>query len=190
MAEELNKCFPEIWLDIPGYEGWYQASSEGHIKSMARSTPTRNRWGPCLYNAPEKIVQGRLCEGYRRVTLCVAGKIKHEFVHKLVALAFHGPCPDRCSQVAHWDGDKLHNRPENLRWATAKENAEDRVRHGLTANQFGERHSNNKLTNAQVLAIRSTPRYRGVNRDLAKEHSVTPQTIGKIRRGERWPHIL
>ncbi len=190
MADKLNKAPTETWLDIPGYEGWYQASSEGRIKSLARSTPTRNRWGPCTYNAPEKIIEGRLTDdGYRRMSLCVAGKITHQFAHKLVALAFHGACPAHCDQVAHWDGDKLNNQPRNLRWATTLENMADKVRHGLTADQFGERHSHSKLTNEQVKAIRSVEKYRGVNAALAPLYGVAPQTISKIRRGERWPHI-
>lgn len=190
MADQINNPTPEVWLDIPGYEGWYQASSEGRIKSMARSTPTRNRWGPCTYNAPEKIIHGRLDDdGYRRFGLCAAGKVTHHFAHKLIALAFHGPCPSHCDQVAHWDGDKLNNRPSNLRWATVIDNAADKVRHGMTANQFGERHSHSKLTNDDVRAIRAVAQYRGVNVELARRYSVKPQAIGKIRRRERWPHL-
>ena len=180
----------EEWRDIPGYEGWYQASSLGRIKSLARSTPTRNRWGPCLYNAPEKVIEGRIdTYGYRRMKLCVAGKTKDEFAHKLVALAFIGAPPFEGAQIAHWDADKLNNHPSNLRWATVRENARDKVRHGVTADQFGERHSQNKLTEDQVREIRRTPYYRGFDVDYAAKFGVQPQAIGKIRRRERWPHI-
>lgn len=180
----------EIWKDIPGYEGWYQASSEGRIKSLARSTPTRNRWGPCTYNKPDQIIRGRLDEdGYRRMKLCVSGKTKDEFAHKLVALAFHGERPTPKHEVAHWNGVRLDNAPANLRWATVKENAQDKVRHGATADQFGERHSHNKLTDDQVREIRQARQTYGVCVHLSKQFGVTPQTIGKIRRRERWPHI-
>lgn len=188
MAEATNST--EIWKDIPGYEGWYQVSSTGRVKSMARSTPTRNRWGPCTYNQPEKEIQGRIDRyGYRRFSLTVNGKTSHLFVHTAVALAFIGPRPTPNHQVAHWDGDKLNNTVENLRWATVKENAQDKIRHGVTANQFGERHSHNKLTDEAIRHIRSEPHYWGVNRALAKQYGVTEQTIGKVRRRERWPHI-
>lgn len=179
----------EEWRDIPGYEGWYQASSEGRIKSLARSTPTRNRWGPCTYTKPEQIIEGRLIGGYRRMKLCVAGMTTDQFAHKLVAIAFHGMAPDGCDQVAHWDGDKENNQPTNLRWTDTAGNAADKVRHGSTANQFGERHSQSKLTNEQIAQIRAVPHYHGVNRDLGAQYGVVPQTIGKIRRGERWPHL-
>lgn len=180
----------EIWNDIPGLEGWYQASSEGRIKSLARSTPTRNRWGPCLYNAPEKVIEGRLTrDGYRRMKLCVAGKTRDEFAHKLVALAFHGPSPSGKTDVAHWDGDKLNNRPDNLRWATVLENAQDKIRHGQTDNQFGERHSHNTLTEDQVREIRRTEYFRGFDVHFSDKFGVGQGCINKIRHRQRWPHI-
>lgn len=188
MAEATNST--EIWKDIPGYEGWYQVSSTGRVKSMARSTPTRNRWGPCTYNMPEKEIFGRLDKaGYRKMTLCVSGKVTRKFAHTLVALAFIGPKPSPEHQVAHWDGDKLNNTVENLRWATVKENAQDKIRHGVTANQFGERHSHNKLTEEMVREIRRTPYFRGFDVHFAAKFNVTQQAIGKVRRRERWPHI-
>lgn len=181
----------ELWLPIPGYEGWYEASSHGRIRSCARSTPTRNRWGPCLYNQPAKVIEGRLDrDGYRKMTLCVAGRVTRVFAHRLVALAFHGQPPEGKDQVAHGNGDKLDNRPANLRWADVKENARDKVRHGVTANQFGERHSHNKLTSEQVREIRSTPYWRGFDTHFAERFGVRPQAIGKVRRGERWRHLL
>lgn len=190
MANDLDNTLPERWLDVPGYEGRYQASNLGRIKSLTRHTPTRNRWGPCTYNASERIINGRLDEdGYRRMKLCVAGVTSEQFAHKLIALAFHGECPPECNQVAHWDGDKLNNRPGNLRWATSAENAADRVRHGLTSNQFGERHSHNKLTEEQVLEIRRATRTRSTAADFARKFSIGSQAVRKILRGERWPHI-
>ena len=180
----------EIWKDIPGLVGWYQASSEGRIKSLARSTPTRNRWGPCIYNAPEKVIAGRIDgDGYKRMTLCVAGKVKAEFAHKLVALAFIGVPSFQGAQIAHWDGDKLNNSPGNLRWATARENSQDKVRHGTTANQFGERHSHNKLTEDQVREIRRTAYFRGFDVHFSAKFGVRVGTINKIRHRLRWPHI-
>lgn len=180
----------EIWKDIPGYEGWYQVSPDGRVKSMARSTPTRNRWGPCLYNFPEKEIFGRIDGyGYRKMNLCVNGKARGMFAHTAVALAFIGPKPTPDHQVAHWDGDKLNNHFSNLRWATNKENAQDNVRHGKTANQFGERHSRNKFTDDMIREIRATPRYRGITIYFAKKFGVTQQAISKVLLGQRWPHI-
>lgn len=188
MANATNSN--EIWKDIPGFEGWYQVSPDGRVKSMARSTPTRNRWGPCTYNQPEKEIFGRIDrDGYRKLTLCVEGKISRKFAHTLVALTYIGPRPSPEHQVAHWDGDRLNNQFTNLRWATAAENSQDKVRHGSTSNQFGERHSQNKLTEDMVREIRATPYYRGFDREYAKKFGVKEQAIGKVRRGERWPHI-
>lgn len=190
MADQANNIDSEEWRDIPGFEGLYQISSHGRARSCDRITFSRNRWKECQFTWRGREIFGRLDKnGYRKLTLCKDGKVSRMFAHRAVALAFIGAPAYGKDQVAHWDGDKLNNRPENLRWASAAENAQDKVRHGLTSNQFGERHSNNKLTTEQVIEIINEPKFRGVNRVLAKKFGVREQAIGKIRRGERWPHL-
>ena len=180
----------EIWKDLPGFEGWYRISSLGRLESCPRQTPTRNRWGPCVYTTPAKILAGRIDkDGYRKFTLCKAGAVSAIFAHRAVALAFHGQPPSPLHEVAHGDGSKDNNAADNLRWATAAENAKDKVLHGSTANQFGERHSHNKLTEAQVREIRATPHTYGSDEAFARKFGVRAQAIGKVRRRERWPHI-
>jgi hypothetical protein len=77
--------------------------------------------------------------GYPSVRLTIGGKRKRLPVHRLVALTYLGPRPSPRHEVRHLDGCKLNNRVENLAWGTAKENAEDRARHGRTSH--GIRHS-------------------------------------------------
>ncbi len=69
--------------------------------------------------------------GYLCVNLWENGKGKTWFVHEIVALTFHGPRPAR-HEVAHNDGNKLHNHYTNLRWATRSDNQMDRVAHGTS----------------------------------------------------------
>lgn len=191
MADQANTIDSEEWRDIPGYEGLYQISSHGRARSCDRVVVSNNRWKDCQFTWRGREITGRLDkDGYRKLTLSKEGKVTHMFAHRAVALAFIGEPPEGRSQVAHWDGDPANNQVGNLRWASAADNARDKVRHGRTADQFGERHSQNKFRNEDILAIRAEPQYRGVNRALAKRYAVHEQTIGKIRLGHRWPHLL
>ena len=123
MMEEL---YSELWRQIPGYEGYYEASSLGRIRSVPRQTKSRNG---------NKINPGRLLKpetsnvGYLRVSLSVIGKQKKESVHRLVAMAFV-PNKQRKCCVNHKDLDRKNNKPENLEWATSKENSEHAVENG------------------------------------------------------------
>lgn len=109
----------EIWKDIPGYEGRYQASNLGRIRSLDRKEP--NGWGT------QSLIRGRMLQpfdsnwGYLRVTLSGGGRCVKHLVHRLVALSFV-PNPDGKPEVNHINGDKQDNRPENLEWVSASAN--------------------------------------------------------------------
>lgn len=92
----------EIWRDIEGYEGLYQISNKGHVKS--------------LYNGSERILKPRdNGRGYLRVHLTKENTSKHIRVHRLVARAFI-PNPDNLPEVNHKDENKKNNCVENLEW--------------------------------------------------------------------------
>lgn len=108
----------EEWRDIKGYEGLYQISSKGQVKSLAR---------PCKgfgdYYAKERIKKiSRDGVGYCRVALSKNGKKKHILVHRLVAKAFI-PNPDNLPEVNHKDENKENNYVDNLEWCTPKYNS-------------------------------------------------------------------
>lgn len=111
--------YVEIWLPICGYEGHYQVSNHGRVKSLKRKKPMLLK----LFQAHA----GHLC-----VSLYKDGRLKQAFVHRLVLNAFVGPCPDEGLMCRHLNGDPADNRVENLAWGTAKQNAEDMVRHGTS----------------------------------------------------------
>lgn len=117
----------EVWLDIPGYAGLYQASSLGRIRSLDREVAgklnsVRRVKGRIL--RPQVLGTGRL-----QVTLQKGGVREHQTVHRLVAKTFI-PNPDNLPMVLHWDDDPLNNLPNNLRWGTREDNVADMIRNG------------------------------------------------------------
>lgn len=118
----------EIWRPVVGWEGLYEVSSLGQVRSL-------DRWVDCgRYPTGQRIVLGKtlkqevIWSGYHRVNLA-NGKPTHKAVHVLVAEAFIGPRPTDML-VCHNDGDKTNNRPSNLRYDTASANVRDCVKHG------------------------------------------------------------
>ena len=110
----------EEWRDVAGYEGLYQVSDQGRVKSLERNIP---HW-----RGGERIQKERILKpcadrgGYLRVGLCDGKKQKTFKVHRLVCEAFHEN-PDNKPQVNHINEIKTDNRASNLEWATARENS-------------------------------------------------------------------
>lgn len=128
----------EEWRDIPGYEGFYQVSNLGNVRSLDRVVTTSHGLTRSL---PGKLLSvGTGKSNYPEVRLSVSSKTRLYAVHQIVALAFLGPRPEGMV-VCHWDGDSKNNKLENLRYATQTENAFDAVRHGT--------HSESKKTHCK-----------------------------------------
>lgn len=113
----------ENWRPIPGYEGRYDVSHQGRVRSWHRY---RGEPGP----RPVKAVPGG--NGYLKVRLTADGRGKTWNVHQLVAAAFLGPRPNGY-ETRHRDGNHMHNHLSNLRYGTRSENAQDSIRHGTNA---------------------------------------------------------
>lgn len=105
----------EVWKDIEGYEGLYQVSNMGRVKSLGAT----NRVG---WHLREKILKQTIePKGYLKVGLRKNNKIQTVRVHRLVANAFL-PNPFNLPQVNHKDENKTNNHVENLEWCTNKYN--------------------------------------------------------------------
>lgn len=123
----------EIWKDIPGYEGIYQASNTGKIRSIDRVVCFLSHKGnPKTKSVKGVILTQRKSFGrYYSVKLCKPGNERHfMFVHRLVAMAFI-PNPRNFEQVNHKDGNIHNNNVENLEWVTMSQNVKHAYETGL-----------------------------------------------------------
>jgi len=112
----------EVWKDIKDYEGLYQVSNLGRVKSLKRKRKGRNN---SICNVKERIIkQGKQPNRYYYVILSKKGKRKTHLTHKLVAIAFLNHIPNgQIIVVNHIDFDKLNNNVENLEIITQRQNA-------------------------------------------------------------------
>lgn len=165
------------WKTIKGYEGLYEVSSKGIIKSLKRSVGMGSR-------LEDRIRKQKIEKGYATVGLCFKGKVKFFLVHRLVAEVFI-PNPQNLPQVNHKDGDKLNNSVENLEWCDPSYNQVHARKNKL---QGGEKSNTAKLTERDVKAIRRL--YPKVNsRELAEAFEIGQATICKIINKKYWKYI-
>ena len=163
----------EIWKDIEGYEGLYQVSNFGRVKSLDRYV-LRN--GNSLF--VKGIVWSQLNNrGYLAVRLCNSGKYKNYLVHRLVACAFVENL-NNYTEVNHIDENKHNNHFDNLEWCDRKYN----VNYGSRADKFS-----NSMKGK--LAGKNNPRY-GKKGTMTGKH-LTPEQRNKISvklLGRIWVH--
>jgi hypothetical protein len=176
----------ELWAPIPEWEGYYEASDQGRVRSVDRTIRKRSRSGGVEFRrcAGRVLTQMTSPNGYRKVSLTRPDLRTQRFIHDLVLTAFVGPAPAGM-QCRHLDDVKTNNALGNLRWGTAAENGQDSSRNGR--HPRGERHPQAVLTEADVRFIR---RSRAQLADLADRFGVTPTTVWAARRGRNWRHVV
>jgi hypothetical protein len=167
----------EKWRQIPGFNGRYEASSLGRIRSTGAPHPQRAKSGriAMIHRRARVLSLGSKALGYKCVEL--AGK--SYAVSRLVCLAFHGTCPEGY-QCAHLNGDPSDNRPTNLKWTTISENQLHKRLHGT---------SSRSLNAEQAAAIFRRRKEGEPASVLAAEFGVHPETIYKIGNGHYWKHV-
>lgn len=118
----------EEWKSVPGYEGYYEVSNMGRVRSV-------DRWieypdGRMALHKGVELSQKNRSGKYKKVGLWKDNRVKYVNANVLVLMAFVGNRPEPHHHACHKNGDPLDNRLENLEWGTPSKNARDRVRHG------------------------------------------------------------
>ena len=168
----------EIWKDIPGYEGKYQASSEGRIRSLDREVK-----GVCHYTGEPfirrikgKILSpGRFCKS-GHVSVVLGHGTQGKPVHQLVMKTFVGE-PTEGMEVLHNNGNPKDNRLQNLRYGTRTDNILDVYRQGRRWR---------KLSVNDVYDIRFELMCGFSGRQVADMHGVSESIISSIKRGRTY----
>lgn len=167
------------WRAIPGWEGFYEASTDGHIRSVRRTVITSrgSRTLPSRVLSDKPVSRKRnKRDAYCFVTLCRDGMPTLYGIHFLVLLTFVGPRPIG-QQCRHLDGNSTNNAKSNLSWGTALDNHNDQLAHGT---------SSQKLSSDLVRSIRAS----GLSQSaLARLHGVSPSTIQKVISRSTWAHV-
>jgi hypothetical protein len=167
----------EEWRAVIGWEGFYEVSDLGRVRSLPRLTSTGATPGG-------RILKPAISGGRLMVNLCREGIAKGHRIHRLVAAAFIGPCPEGL-EVCHGPGGALDNRAANLTYGTKKKNCgPDKVRDGTT--NRGERSAVAKLTEEIVAECRTRALAGETHYDLAREFGVGQQTMWSAVVGKTW----
>lgn len=178
MADE---SVAERWLAVPGYEGSYEVSDQGRVRSLDRVVHTSDGKVRLFPGVTLKTDVQRGGYVYAKLPRAHARR-----VHRLVLLAFVGPAP-RGTQCRHLNGRPADNRLANLAWGTWRENHADQRRHGTELR--GERHGRARLTKSQVLDIRARSAKGESGYSLAAEYGVSAGAIGHVIARTSWTHL-
>lgn len=181
----------EVWKDVPDYEGLYQVSNLGRVKSLLR---TDNKgFNNCKRTFKEKIQKPVLQKsGYMLCSFTKNYITKKFLLHRIIAKTFIINIYNK-NQVNHINGNKSDNRVENLEWCTASENGKHAWNNGLIkltdkmidSLNKGRRH-NAKLTNEEIQKIRNINYYFGLYVELSKKYNLSPQAIRNIYKNKTY----
>lgn len=164
----------EVWKDIPGYEGRYQASTLGRIRSVTHQITQKGRSGTFFTRTIKgRILRpGRYCKS-GHVSVVLGRGSNGKPVHQLVLLTFVGPAP-KGQEVRHLNGDPTDNRLENLTYGTRTENILDVYR-------IGRRWR--KLSAKEALDIRQKLANGESGASLSRRYSVSQSSVSKVKVG-------
>lgn len=174
----------EIWKDIDGYEGLYQVSNLGRVRSLDRVVVYSNG-RECLHKG--KIINNHdNGHGYRYITLTNGGKRKNHYVHRIVAEAFIIN-EDCLPEVNHIDNDRSNNDITNLEWCSKKENMNHMIKQDRQIK--GSDVHCSKLNEEKVIEIRKLISQGESYGSIADKFNICKQTISNIKLHKIWKHV-
>ena len=159
----------EEWRPISGFEGLYEVSNLGRVRSLPR-----HRVRGCI------LAGSSAGKGYRKAILCDKDRQLHRYIHDIVLETFVGPRPPGM-EGAHRNGKRDDNRLANLRWDTRSGNHADKYIHGTAC--IGEKHGRRKPNAAQVKTIRAA---NGDQNVIADSFGISRSQVYRIKTGQNW----
>lgn len=171
---------------LNGYEGLYQVSNLGRVKSLSRFHKTDERYSSIGYTSKERILKpGTDGWGYLYVALSKDKKRKNKRIHRLVAETFI-PNIKNLQQVNHIDGNKKNNKVDNLEWCTREYNMQEAFRLGLVGRPKSKEHYKSRTIKQYDLQgnfIREWNCLRDIERELNYRHTnISACCRGKLKR--------
>lgn len=176
----------EIWKDVIGYEGIYQVSNLGNVKSLYRKVFYADGR---TYTYKERILNWNIM---RKVNRCYVHLYKNSerkamLVHRLVAQAFI-PNPDNLPEVNHKSGITTENDISNLEWVTHSDNMKHGFKTGLI-NNTGILHGNNIYNEDQIKQVKKYLLEGKGQAEIERLTGVGRATVYEIKKGRQWVHI-
>lgn len=177
----------EVWKDVPGFEGLYQASTHGRIRSLNR---TRKTPGATRKNKGRILKPGLAGQGYAFVSLSRYNVGKSDYIHRIIWRTFKGPIPVDW-EINHIDCDRTNNHLKNLEVGSRQHNFEHAMRNGLNKIcHAGTKNPASVLDDWDIRNIRFMyARGNTTMKKLAKKFRVCIQTICNIVNRNGWKHV-
>lgn len=171
----------EEWRSVVGYEGIYEVSDLGRIKSLEKTfwSVKNNSFSVNKSFIRKQSFTKKL---YLRLGLMLNFKQNPFLVHRLVAIAFI-PNPENKPEINHKNGIKTHNFKMNLEWNTTKENVIHSFETGLSKRAKGEDNKSSKLSHQKAFEIRKS---NLKNKELANIYGVSISTIELVKSNKIW----
>ena len=174
----------EIWKPIPNFEGFYEASNLGRIRSVDKYVMNHS---VSEFRKGVVLTPTYHTHGYTYVTLSKLGVKKKYLIHRLVAMAFCDN-PNNYKIINHIDGIKDNNIPSNLEWCTSSHNNKEALRLGLRIPnpQKGEKHFKAQITELQAIDILTK---RLTKKEFMELYNISIHIINNLQWGRSWKHL-
>lgn len=183
--EQLKIYANEVWKDIEGYEGYYQVSDHGRVKSLDRYV---GHLGKNKALKKSRVFRNGWMNKSLIVCLSKEDQSKGFLIYRLVAKAFI-PNPLEKPEVNHLDGNRYNNHISNLEWATRSENEKHAYDTGLYISRKGSQMHCAKLNESQISEIKDLFKQGVSRKNIASAFKIDYSQACKIIKGSSWKHL-